>query len=264
MKRSLLLLAFVASFLATNAQIIINELMYNPPESGTDSLEFIELYNAGSSSVDLSGYSFSDGIDSLLPNVSIPAGGYFVFAADSAAVEAAYGITNVYQWESGALSNGGESLVLIDAQGNLVDEVLYDDKDGWPVDADGDGYSIELCSANEDNNDSTYWFTSTNMVSGLIVDGVQVYATPGASNTADCSSSTAIKELEKGLVKLYPNPVSNGVVNFNTITSGVIVNLLGAKVMEFNNTKQIGINLNSGVYFAQIKSSNQTIKFIVK
>lgn len=264
MKKSLLLLAFGVSFLVTNAQVVINELMYNPPESGTDSIEFLELYNSGSASVDLSGYSFTHGIDSLLPNVSIPAGGYFVFAANSAAVEAAYGITNVYQWESGALSNGGEALVLVDAQGNLVDEVLYDDKNGWPVEADGDGYSIELCSATEDNNDSTYWYISTNMVNGLIVDGVQVYATPGAANTANCSSSTSINELNTKKVTLYPNPVGDGIVNFNAMTSGIVVNLLGAKVLEFNKVSQLEINLNSGVYFVKITETNQTIKFVVK
>src|SRR5690606_18090272 len=31
----------------TAPAIVITEIMYNPPESGTDSLEFIELYNNG-------------------------------------------------------------------------------------------------------------------------------------------------------------------------------------------------------------------------
>ena len=41
----------------TSAQndIVITEIMYNPPESGTDSLEFIEIYNKGEGTIDLSG-----------------------------------------------------------------------------------------------------------------------------------------------------------------------------------------------------------------
>jgi len=264
MKKSLILLVFVGCILASNAQVVINEIMYNPPESGSDSLEFIELYNAGSDSVDLSGYSFTHGIDSLLPNVSIPAGGYFVFAVDSVALMNAFGITNVYQWESGALSNGGELLSLVDAQGNLVDEVLYDDKNGWPEEADGDGYSIELCSATVDNNDSTNWYISTNMINGLVVNGHQIYATPGTANTANCSN-TSINEVDQEIVNLYPNPVNNnGIIHFNTTMSGVVINLLGDKVCEFKNKNQLEINLKPGMYFIQIAYTKQTIKFIVK
>ena len=29
----------------TAQDLVISEIMYNPPESGTDSLEFIEIYN---------------------------------------------------------------------------------------------------------------------------------------------------------------------------------------------------------------------------
>ncbi len=64
------------------SSVIINEIMYNPsgPEHAT---EYIELVNTGVHSVDLRGWSISDGtaIDSLVPHHTnlfsrIPSGGY--------------------------------------------------------------------------------------------------------------------------------------------------------------------------------------------
>ena len=48
---------------STIYDIVITEIMYNPPESSTDSLEFIEIYNNEISAVDLTGYSLSGVVD---------------------------------------------------------------------------------------------------------------------------------------------------------------------------------------------------------
>ena len=51
MKKSLLLLLFFSTLQLVNAQVVITEIMYNPPESGQDSLEYIELYNNNAGAV---------------------------------------------------------------------------------------------------------------------------------------------------------------------------------------------------------------------
>lgn len=55
LRRSIIFASFLVlvSALPTMAQIVINEIMYNTP--GSD-VEYIELYNAGPSAVDLSGW----------------------------------------------------------------------------------------------------------------------------------------------------------------------------------------------------------------
>jgi len=47
MNRLLPLLGFIVLAFQINAQVVINEIMYNPPESGNDSLEYVEIYNPG-------------------------------------------------------------------------------------------------------------------------------------------------------------------------------------------------------------------------
>ncbi|MCF7973156.1 MAG: lamin tail domain-containing protein, partial [Phycisphaerae bacterium] len=58
---------------AALAEVVINEIHYNG-EDNTAVNEFVELYNTASTSVDLSGWWFSDGIDFQFPQgSSIPA-----------------------------------------------------------------------------------------------------------------------------------------------------------------------------------------------
>ena len=117
----------------SGSQIVINEIQYHPL-SDDHGEEYIELYNAGTTTVDLSGWEFSDGIEYTFPGgVSIPPGGYVVVGHDPATVEAVYGISTVLgPFESGRLSNGGERVAIEDAGGTLVDEVTYDDHPPWP------------------------------------------------------------------------------------------------------------------------------------
>src|SRR4051812_27298350 len=81
---SLCLLAFARKALA---QVVINEVMYDLP--GTDTgREWIEVYNGGSSSVDLSGWKlFEASTTHALTNVSggttLSAGGYAIIADDA-------------------------------------------------------------------------------------------------------------------------------------------------------------------------------------
>lgn len=168
-------------FQFSNAQVVINEISYNPPESGNDSLEYIELYNAGASSVNLNGWHFLKGIEDTLPNVVLAPGSYFVTAVNAQAMNTVFGVA-VYEWSSGALSNSGESIVLLDATNAIIDSVLFDDTDPWPVEPDGNGPSLELIDAALDNNDGANWQFSGGST-GVVINGFEVFGTPGAQNS---------------------------------------------------------------------------------
>jgi len=170
-----------------DSQIVINELQYHPASDDHDE-EYVELYNAGITTVALSGWTFSDGIEYTFPDgVSIPPGGYVVVGHDPATVEAVYTIGGVLgPFESGRLANEGERVAIEDDEGHLVDEVTYDDHHPWPEPPDGAGPSLELINPAFDNDHPCSWGAST----GLGSPGAQnsVYS---AGNIPPCITDVA-------------------------------------------------------------------------
>ena len=134
--------------------------MYDAPSDHRNA-EFIELYNRGASSIDLSDWSFTDGVSfDFPPGTSIAPGAYLVVAADANCFTAAHGAVPVLGDWSGTLRDGGELIRLEDSNGNLADEVDYLSAGDWPNLADGDGSSMELRHPDMDNNISTAWADS--------------------------------------------------------------------------------------------------------
>ena len=159
--------------------LVITEIMYNTPS--TDSAEYIEIYNNGPSSIDLTNYSFSTGVNYTFPNVSLNAGDYFVITLDSIDFYTIYGYSPDAEWTSGNLVNTSEAITIADSFGNVVDSVNYDDGGVWPTDPDGNGASLILCDANSDNNDGNNWAASTKDA-GTTIGGVAIFASPGLAN----------------------------------------------------------------------------------
>ncbi|MEL6971785.1 MAG: lamin tail domain-containing protein, partial [Bacteroidota bacterium] len=226
------------------AQLVITEIMYNPPEIGQDVYEFVEVYNNSSSAVNLLGYSFTEGIEyTFTSGFNLGAGEYVLFAVDSVAFEQAFGIA-AFQITSGSLSNGGELVQLSDDMGNVVDEVDYDDSNGWPPAADGAGASLVLCDFNADNTDPANWddaVTGTGVISG----GVEIFANPNASSS--CGSGAEVRFLtssfevaeDVGTVTISVE-ISNAASN--TLSIDVVPNMMastatiGADVMIMTST----------------------------
>jgi hypothetical protein len=158
--------------------LVITEINYNGPESGSDTTEFIEIYNNDTVNVDLTGFHFVQGVNYTFPSVTISAGDYIVVAVDSVKFTNFFGVA-AYEWTSGGLSNGGEDIILVTNAGDTVDIVDYDDSNPWPGSAaDGGGHSITFCNLSLDNNDGTNWSVATNFVDTNAV-GDSIWANPG-------------------------------------------------------------------------------------
>ncbi|HND88089.1 MAG TPA: lamin tail domain-containing protein, partial [Saprospiraceae bacterium] len=220
MKKTLLSLLFAAGVLvAAKAQVVINEIMYNPPESGTDSLEFIEIYNAGNTAVDVSGWSLGGVVFTFPAGSSIGAKAYAVVAVKASAFQSVFGFTPL-QWTSGGLSNSGEPVRLFDAAMGEVDLVDYKNALPWPVEGNGNGNSIVLCDPGADNNNPANWQAAAT-ATGITINGKEVKANPNAASGCTGSNSLVAvndnfnvptglsRTLSVLLNDLLPNPVTS-------------------------------------------------------
>lgn len=181
----LLSLLLVYSAKADTPSVIINEVHYDP-DVKTELVEFVELYNIGTTDVDLTGWYFSDGISYTFPTGSrLPRNGYLVVVQDqtgavnSVTVASKYGVSSalVFGPFEGKLDNQGEQIRLCNAQGVVVDEVEYQLGFPWPTVGDsvpeglvGNGHSIQLINPLLDNDLGGSWRSA--------------YPTPAARNTA--------------------------------------------------------------------------------
>ncbi|MDX9931798.1 MAG: lamin tail domain-containing protein [Bacteroidales bacterium] len=162
----------------TPMALVITEIMYNPAESGTDSTEFIEIYNNDVVSVDLMNYVLKYGSSTFTFPTShvIAPGEYALVSSNAAAASNFYGETFI-QGSTGGIGNGGSTVVLLSPSGLLVDTVSYDDASPWPTLADEGGYSLSFCDPDLDNNVGANWSLGTIFYG--TVNSLDVYADPG-------------------------------------------------------------------------------------
>lgn len=126
------------------SSVVINEIMYHHERN---QLEYIELYNPTSESIDLAGWKITDNQDdhvyTISAGYSIGGGGYFLIANHLDALMDQYGVTAGITGISFNFSNDGDAVKLYDAAGRLIESVEYDDREPWPEAADGSGESLE-------------------------------------------------------------------------------------------------------------------------
>jgi spore coat protein H len=154
-------LVLSVSAYASDADVVINEIMYHPP-GGRSNLQYVELFNRGSAPVDLSQWAFTKGVHFTFPaGTHLEGGGYLVIARDKAAFANAYGPQiPVLGNFSGKLSHQSERLELANRQNQRVDSVKYADRDGWPEAPNGYSSSLERISPFADGDLAGNWAAS--------------------------------------------------------------------------------------------------------
>jgi CotH protein/lamin tail-like protein len=141
--------------------IVISELHYNPSlVQGIDNnFEFVELFNKGYRTIDLSGYMFIEGLHFALPPRTVLSPGQCLLLTKRAETYRD-APCEVQQWDRGSLSNGGETLRLVNRDGVEVDSVRYDDVAPWPEAADTGGSSLEIIDPRLPNYTYANWRAS--------------------------------------------------------------------------------------------------------
>jgi hypothetical protein len=168
---------FPFSFYRVQAfDVVFNEIMADPsPPVGLPNYEYLELFNTTNLPIDLNRWTLIIGSsEKSFENTSISPKGYLILAKEDAETElGAYG--PFYGFSSFSLTNSGQTLKLVSAEGDTISAVQYDDS--WYKDPDKEdgGWSLEqinpanICSG-EDN-----WQASENGLGG----------TPGAINSVN-------------------------------------------------------------------------------
>ncbi len=149
--------------------LLITEIMYHPPATAnfaSDQFEFIELKNVASSTLELSGVHFTNGVSYTFPVGTFVAPGQFiVLVSDPAGFTNKYPGVRVDGVYAGQLSNGGETLTLVHADGAPICSVNYGTQAPWPQAADGAGFSLVPVNPNlnPDPDNPANWRASSVM-----------------------------------------------------------------------------------------------------
>ena len=128
------------------SKLALTEIMYNPPAIGAtpgNNLEFLELKNTGTNTLNLSGLTFTSGITFTFTNgTTLGPGQFFVLARNAAAFASKYPGVTIHGTYTGQLDNAGEQLTLAHALGTPIFSVTYDDSPAWPVTPDVADFSL--------------------------------------------------------------------------------------------------------------------------
>lgn len=148
------------TFSSALPELVISELHYNP--TGSNDTAFIELLNAGSVPIDLTGIYFSDGVGFTFAGGSLAPGEVALVVENELVFSAAYPGVPVAGQYTGALDNGGETVTISDLADKVIYSVTYDDEPPWPTHPDAGGSSLVPLdpAAQGDPNDPANWITS--------------------------------------------------------------------------------------------------------
>jgi len=171
-------------------KLAITEIMFNPPAFGAyagEELEFLELKNIGTNTLNLGTLTFSAGINFTFTNGTLLAPGqFFVLARNAAAFQSKYPGVPANGIFTGRLDNSGETIRISTPIDNTVLAVTYNDRAPWPLAPDGHGFSIVPRSAvAPDNSDNgSHWRAST-----------ALGGSPGADDLAPSIAPIVINEI---------------------------------------------------------------------
>jgi hypothetical protein len=167
-------------------QIAINEVAWMGTEFSSDD-EWIELYNPGSSAVDVTGWTLSaeDGAPVISLFGSIPAAGYYLIERQDNTTISNILVDPKQIFTTNNLSNSGERLELRNSANALIDTANAD-RGSWPDGSSSTSCSMQRVDLTEDSDDA--WQTATTGNGSLDAGGNTICGSP--QNTAMIPTST--------------------------------------------------------------------------
>ena len=168
-----------------DGELVITEIMFNPNVVTDASGEWLEIYNQGTTPVNLKGWIMQDqGTDSFTfsEDIIIPSSSHAVLCKNTD-ITLNGGIECDAKYSSFTLGNTNDAIIILNPLSEIVDQVAYDvSVEPWKT-FNKAGYSLQLDPAYysaADNDNANYWCNAAEPTLG------GDFGTPGGANT-DCS-----------------------------------------------------------------------------
>jgi hypothetical protein len=250
-----------------NAAPVLNEILFDPLQDSGDSLpdqpDFVEIYNPGISSIDLTGWSITDRPDPATGKVNryyfAPAGGnnmlgpgqYAVIAPEYSGIISGSRLTTYYtylqespdariflvkKYKTFSFNNDGDSVRLLDLNGKVVDSASYTPNWHNPYNKATKRVSIEKFNPLMLSDSPLSWTSSTN---------TQFGGTPGKANSVYVPPTR-----NEDIFNLSPNPFSpngDGSNDYLTITISLPAGSYQLEASVYDSTGKMVRRLAAGV-----------------
>ncbi len=164
-------------------EVVINEILFNPPTNGTD---FVEIYNNSGKYISLKNWKLTrretngalQSPKTITESVLIlPPDGYWAFCSDTLALQKQYpngGWSRFFPMSMPSYNDDKGVVVLLSDKDSIIDEVPYDEKMHFQLIDNVEGVSLERISSIAPSNHPSNW-KSASSASG--------YGTPGLPNS---------------------------------------------------------------------------------
>jgi hypothetical protein len=175
--------------------------------------EWIELYNSEDGAVDLTGWRLTDGGDIDVPLAGlIAAHGTFLLERTDDTTVSSIPASQIY---TGGLSNGGETLTLLDDLGRTID-TANGQGGPWPA---GDAAARASMARFGDDDIPEAWGTSTMAGSALDASGAPIIGSPGGVNTFGSPTATSTEEsaTPPATATITPSAAAAGAILINEV-----------------------------------------------
>ena len=170
--------------LANEADLVINEILFNPKPDGVD---YVELYNRSHAIIDLKDCYITNRTSNGTPGPAkqistvsrlIFPGDYLVVTEDAAAVEkqylakdpAAFAVVGTMP----SLPDDKGAVLILNAQGKIIDELNYDVHWQFKLLGNDEGVALERIDYNKPTQDAANWHSAATSAG---------YGTPGYQNS---------------------------------------------------------------------------------
>jgi hypothetical protein len=217
------------SALADSFDVVINEILFNPPSNGTD---YVEIYNRSNKIIDLKQLSIANrnSLNVISSIKQLSAENYLLFPQDFMVItEDKQLVLNKYvanNLDAFVLVNPMPSfnddkgnVLILNAQGNIVDELKYDEKWHFNLISNREGIALERIDYNAKTQTQENWHSAATSVG---------YGTPTYKN-----SQYKITDDIQGDITTTPeivSPDNDGMddfatVNYNFAEPGYVANI---------------------------------------